>query len=338
MTDSGTPEGQPVLAGWDGPQAGPVPGAWSLPSAPQPGAIPLRPLGLGEIYNGAIASMRQSPAASFAIAAALSAMAGLVTALVSLQVDHVFSQGGLPARGASAWLSGISQVLGLLINLTLAALLALPVGRAMLGSRTGLGAAMRLARPRLPALLGTIALLLVIYFGLWIPFGLLLAAVLATGSSAVVLLLVLLGLATLACEVAAWNLLGFATSVVLLERLGPARSLRRSWQLVRSSFWRVLGIQLLAAIIYLVAAFLITLPFAGSELALVGYTTFHVTVLIVILQAIGAVVAGTVVRPFLAGTSVLLYLDTRMRREGLDLSLRQVTSRALTADDFAGQP
>ncbi len=317
MTDSRTPGGYPAASGWGGPL--------------------LRPLGVGEIFNGAITAMRQSPAASFCIAAVLSGAGGLVGALISLQVDHVFSQDGVPDSGATAWLPGINQLLGLLTGLALAGLIALPVGRSVLGSATGLGEAMRLARPRLPALLGTIALLLLIYCGLWIPFGLLLAVVIASGPPAVVLLLVLVGLATLAAEIAAWNLFGFATSVAVLERLGPARSLRRSWQLVRSSFWRVLGIQLLAAVIYLVSAFLITVPFAGSELLLVGIRTPRDTAATITLQAIGTVVAGAIARPFQAGTSVLLYLDTRMRREGLDLSLRQISGRAVSTDDLSGQ-
>jgi hypothetical protein len=38
-----------------------------------------------------------------------------------------------------------------------------------------------------------------------------------------------------------------AAIAVMLERASPVTALRRSWQLVRTSFWRVLGILLLAA-------------------------------------------------------------------------------------------
>jgi hypothetical protein len=38
---------------------------------------------------------------------------------------------------------------------------------------------------------------------------------------------------------------------------------------------------------------------------------------------LGAIAAGTVTAPFLAGVLALLYIDRRMRGEGLDLVLRR---------------
>ena len=43
---------------------------------------------------------------------------------------------------------------------------------------------------------------------------------------------------------------------------------------------------------------------------------------------IGAVAAGTVTRPITAGVIVLLYVDMRMRKEGLDLALRTASGPA----------
>jgi hypothetical protein len=40
---------------------------------------------------------------------------------------------------------------------------------------------------------------------------------------------------------------------------------------------------------------------------------------------IGAIAAGTVTRPITAGVTVLLYVDMRMRKEGLDLALRSAS-------------
>jgi hypothetical protein len=53
------------------------------------GSIPLRPLSLGEIFNGAVASMRRGPAASLGIAALLSVVAGAAPALATLNVDRL---------------------------------------------------------------------------------------------------------------------------------------------------------------------------------------------------------------------------------------------------------
>jgi hypothetical protein len=41
-----------------------------------------------------------------------------------------------------------------------------------------------------------------------------------------------------------------------------------------------------------------------------------------IIAVVGAIAAGTVTRPITAGVTVLLYVDLRMRKEGLDLALR----------------
>jgi hypothetical protein len=55
-----------------------------------------------------------------------------------------------------------------------------------------------------------------------------------------------------------------------------------------------------------------------------------------IIGAIGSILAATVTRPISAGVNVLLYVDLRMRREGLDLTLRDAAqSQTLTGDEFA---
>ena len=50
---------------------------------------------------------------------------------------------------------------------------------------------------------------------------------------------------------------------------------------------------------------------------------------------IGAIAAGTVTRPITAGVTVLLYVDMRMRKEGLDLALRTASG---TGQPGTGQP
>ena len=52
---------------------------------------------------------------------------------------------------------------------------------------------------------------------------------------------------------------------------------------------------------------------------------------------IGAIAAGTVTRPITAGVTVLLYVDMRMRKEGLDLVLRDAAqNQQMTGEEFAG--
>ncbi|HBW18510.1 MAG TPA: hypothetical protein DEH11_05595, partial [Actinobacteria bacterium] len=57
----------------------------------------------------------------------------------------------------------------------------------------------------------------------------------------------------------------------------------------------------------------------------------------IIIGAIGAIIAGAITRPVLAGAIVLLYVDLRMRQEGLDLALRQAAqSQQMTGDELSG--
>jgi hypothetical protein len=54
-----------------------------------------------------------------------------------------------------------------------------------------------------------------------------------------------------------------------------------------------------------------------------------------IVGAIGSILAATVTRPISAGVNVLLYVDLRMRREGLDLTLRDAAqNQTLTGEEF----
>ncbi len=306
-----------------------------MPAAARlPGDIPLRPLSLGEIFNGAITSMRRSSAATLGSAALLSVAASLAIALITLGLNHLRGTGRVPSAAAGGWLDSLNLIIGFAANVLLLGLVTVVVSRSVLGMTTSLPEVWQLARPRLPALLGTTGLLLLIYCALWVPFALVLAVAVGTGQPVVILLLLVVGLATVLAEVAGWTLLSMAAVVVVLERTGPGTALRRSWQLVRTSFWRILGILLLTALIYFVVSEIIALPFAGAELAAVGgLGRFHVSLLSVTLAGLGGILGGTIARPFLAGVTVLLYCDTRMRREGLDLVLRSGESGPLQARD-----
>jgi hypothetical protein len=132
-----------------------------------------------------------------------------------------------------------------------------------------------------------------------------------------------------------------AGPVVVLERDGPARSLARSWRLVQRSFWRVFGISVLAGLIVVVTAGVLQIPFGviaglagGGNSFLPGSGGSFSGVLI---SAVGGIVAGAVTRPISAGVAVLLYVDLRMRREGLDLVLQgaAASGSAPTGDEFA---
>ncbi len=150
-------------------------------------------------------------------------------------------------------------------------------------------------------------------------------------------------LAVLAATIWLYVVLSLANPAVVLEQLGPVAALRRSARLARGSFWRLFGIELLAAIIVAVAAGVIEIPFLiGAALAGGSGGLFaaggagNVSVLAAIISAIGSIIASSVTRPISAGVTVLLYLDMRMRKEGLDIVLRNAAQREhLSGDELS---
>jgi hypothetical protein len=332
--------------------------------------IPLRPLGVGEILDGAFTSIRRNPRATLGIAAILLTLSGVVTTALAATLINSVGPITLPSAGeqltqqqlhhlASSLLdvfvplAGVSLVLSFIVDIVLTGLLTVVIGRSVLGHKVTAGEAWQIARPRLLPLLGVTLLIPLIILGLWLALGIvvvLLAVAHAPGG--LIALVAVPGVIAATC-LSIWFAIMFrmAGPVVVLEREGARRSLGRSWRLVRGSFWRVFGITLLAALIVLVSTGVLQIPFSllagivsggsGSTSFMTGGSLFGAgsgSVAGLIIGAIGGIVAGSVTRPISAGVAVLLYVDMRMRREGLDLVLQTATSGGEappTGDEFA---
>jgi hypothetical protein len=66
-----------------------------------------------------------------------------------------------------------------------------------------------------------------------------------------------------------------------------------------------------------------------------------VTAVVLTIGVLGSIAAGMITAPFLAGVLALLYLDRRMRAEGLDLVLRwhaRASTRPSAATTTLGAP
>jgi hypothetical protein len=344
-------------AGTGPPRHGPWP---SQPQAPKPGVIPLRPLGVGELLDGAFTSIRRNPRATLGIAALLLTASAVITTTVSLLLVHYVGSVTLPAPGQQltdaqatrlltrllevlAPTAAVSAVLAFIVDTVLTGLLTVVIGRLVLGYKITAGEAWRIARPRIPALVGATLLIPLILLGVWAVYAVVLV-ILAVAHAPGVLIGVLAVLGAIAAIVLTiWFAIMFrmAGPAVVLEREGPARALARSWRLVRGSFWRVFGITLLAGLIVLVTAGVLQIPFgllaamAGGGNSLLPSTGGNAAGILI--SAVGGVVAGAVARPISAGVAVLLYVDLRMRREGLDLVLQTAagSDTAPTGDEFA---
>jgi hypothetical protein len=309
----------------------PPPGYVAAPQPLKPGVIPLRPLTLTDILNGAVAYIRANPKATLGLTTVVVVIAQIISLV--LQIVPLAATGELgvlrgeeastaAALGSSA--SGIASALTTgLSAVILSGMLTVIVGRAVFGAGITIEEAWRRVRGRLLALIG-FSLMWLLGIVILIAIVVVVVAVVATMSGVAAFVLAIpLGLAVIALLVYLWTVLSFAAPLIVLERLGVFPSISRSVRLIRNDFWRVLGIKLLATIVAGVVAAAVSIPFSvGGQILLFG-TKSTTTVLISLgLIAIGGAIGQIITEPFSAGAVVLLYTDRRIRAEAFDLVLQ----------------
>jgi hypothetical protein len=108
-------------------------------------------------------------------------------------------------------------------------------------------------------------------------------------------------------------------ATLVLEGTSIPTGLRRGWRLTRGSFWRLLGIYVLTSIMVGVVASLIVTPTFLISTAIGD--PLQVSFASIALTSVANVIAYTLTTSFMAAVLALLYVDLRMRREGLDVEL-----------------
>jgi hypothetical protein len=321
---------------------------WTPPA--KPGVVPLRPLALGDLLDGAVQTMRQNPRVMLGLSAAVMAVAAVLsTAFILVGLPRMASgietaDDRLQAEQVASLLTGgvISFLLPLLVQtlatIVLTGILMVAVSQAVLGRRPTVGEVWGRARPRLLALIGLSllsALIVVLVMAVAIvPGVLLLVADRSVGGG-----VALAGgiVVAIAAAVLIYVRLAFAAPALLLERLGIGAALARSWRLVAGSWWRTFGILALGAIIAAAINGLVQLPFSlvgnlvgalvgSGDAQSLGDVTSGMQIALVITN-VGSVLASTVTAPFTAALTALLYIDLRIRREGLDVALARAAAQ-----------
>ncbi|HBF82131.1 MAG TPA: hypothetical protein DD420_20015 [Streptomyces sp.] len=326
----------PPAPGWGG---APGPG-WGgrPPMAAKPGVIPLRPLGVLEILDGAVSTMRAHWRPVLGISLTISVVTEIIAILLqryvlpeptSIDPNAVGSEALRQASESmqSELLSTApATVIGMIATLFTTSLLTVVVSRSVLGRGVTLREAWSEARPRILPLLG-LTLLLSLMSAAIMTVGLLPGLLIDGGAGLALALLGFIG----AVVVVLWLMIRFtlAAPALMLERQPVLTSLRRSAKLVRGSWWRIFGILALTYLMVIVVTLIITIPFgiiavtADSEglgdLLKGDSPDFGWPFLIV--TGIGEVIVSTLAYPFTAGVMALLYIDRRIRREALDLDL-----------------
>ncbi|OBJ32628.1 hypothetical protein A5631_08105 [Mycolicibacter heraklionensis] len=299
----------------------------------KPGIIPLRPLSLTDIYNGAVGYIRANPKTVLGLTAVVVVATQIISGIALFGLLSALGPSG-PGRSSSelsggdvaAWLTGSvgAAIVTALGTIVLTGLLTVVVGRAVFGSPITIAEAWAIVRDRfgpligLTALIGLAAAVLCGFAAALIAF-----AEGAGGTGAAVLIAVPMVPALIAALAYGYTVLVFAPTVIVLERQPVFEAMRRSFYLVRNSFWRVLGIMALTALIVSLISSAVAFPFNifgmivthGAD-ALTGGAQLG------LFSRIGTTIGQIIVLPFSAGVSVLLYTDRRIRGEAFDLVLR----------------
>ncbi|MCX5343183.1 glycerophosphoryl diester phosphodiesterase membrane domain-containing protein [Streptomyces atratus] len=328
--------GGPQGPGWGG---GPHGAGWRQPPvAAKPGVIPLRPLGVGEILDGAVSTMRAHWRTVLGITLTVSVIAQIAIILVQRYLlpepaaidPNATGSEALRQTADSAQSSLVNSVPSLLITmiatLITTSVLTVVISRSVLGRPVTLSDAWAEARPRLAQLLG-LTLLLALISAAIMTAGLLPGMLVGSAAGAG---LIVIGLMA-AFVVVIWLMVRFclASPALMLERQSITTSMRRSAKLVRGAWWRTFGILALTGLLTLVVSVIIAIPFSVIAMAMDGggvgsfltdgSTDFGWPFLIV--SGIGQVITATITYPLSAGVMALLYIDQRIRREALDIEL-----------------
>jgi hypothetical protein len=309
-----------------------------LGAAHKPGAMPLRPLSLGDMYDAAFRIIRFNPKATVGSAVLVSAVAmaipvvitAVLTATMSLSVDDsgnadessiVGVVGSLGSLGLGSVLASFGTILvtGMVSHVTAAA---------AVGRRLTLGEAWAATRGKrwrlvgLAVLLGLSAVLIfVVYALLW-----LLVVVASSNSTVAILIWGLVSVPAFLCFLV-WfwvRIYYLPVPALMLERVGILGAIGRGFRLTRSQFWRTLGIALLTLIVVSIAGGVLGIPIGVvGQVATFAVGAQYALLILVLTQALTQVVSAAFVTPFTAAVTSLQYLDQRMRKEAYDVELMQ---------------
>jgi len=281
----------------------------------QPGWYPLRPLTVGEILRGAAQLTRRhfrvlGPIALLISLLSASATVGLLSAggvLRSVADGSLLTVPAHPTPEQAAALWGpLVKVIGFASGGLLISLIGAPLLAAV-----AVGFAASSATQRSPVAPG---LALARLKGRW-------ALLLAT--SAAVAVLIAAGLVALVVPgVMLWLILMPVGPVIGMERLSFKASMRRAAALSRGFKGRILGVTVLALVIESVLSQLVSGIVVAAARALTD------PVHIFLLRDGVSVLISMVTLPWLASVTAMLYIDIRMRREGLARALYATIARS----------
>jgi hypothetical protein len=258
------------------------------------GCVPMRPLGLADILDGSFRAIRRNPRATLGPSAALAVLQVGLTAGLQLAAYRSLNTVQLDLVA--------TLLISAVLSTVLTGMLTVVVTQDVLGVRSTVREMVTRMRGRIWALVGlaltvavleTLALLPLLALGIWL-----------------------------------WGLWAVAVPAMVVERATIRGALTRSQRLVAGLWWRVWGIRALGFLLAGLLGLFVTVPFVllasfVTDSGLLPDASSGTPVVYLLIVSVGAVLSATLTAPIRAGVDALLYLDLRMRREGLDIVMRQ---------------
>ncbi|MFV0460074.1 MAG: hypothetical protein ACK5MT_15015 [Actinomycetales bacterium] len=318
---------------------------YALHLGAKPGVIPLRPLTLGDILDGTFQVMRRLPGPIFGSAAIVATVMAMATTfatwVMATQLAGMLDSSTAPAAeemvgtfalASAVWI--VSTAIAFLAQAVLSGVLVVPTGKATTGHGITFAEVWREALPRAGALIGWALLLTVAEVAVFVLTAApVIALTVALNEPGWLFLLFLLIPAWLAGLVWVLGRLSFVPAVMMLEKVGIGRGFSRSRSLSTGSFWRIVGILVLGMIITWMVALVLSVPgsiISGIVAAIQEpdpASALGGTPLQLMVNALTLILTRTIALPFMSILTTMVYVDTRIRREGLDVQLARAAAQ-----------
>lgn len=287
----------------------------------------LRPLGFGEVLDGAFSLYRRN-FGSFVATALFPSLALLVAGvLYALAMARAIQQEGSVAGASTAVtgpLLGLVGV-GVLVMLLSWAALARQAAQAFTGAPIGTGEGLRAGLHAMLPLLGASFLAIVATLVGVAAAGLVGAILMmigaAIGTVVGVIFTVVMFLGILLAYATGGALFAGAIPPIVVEGRGPLSALTRSFDLLRGAYWRVVGLIAVSIIIAYLPVAGVTFLTGTSSMMFNPATTDMPGAGALVAQQVLGWVATVLTTPFVVSAIVLNYFDRRVRTEGLDVQV-----------------
>ena len=304
-----------------------------MTQGPGPNLIPLTKLTLSEIMSGSLNSLRRMPKTLLGIglfSGFIIGLSNIITTALIVKNGETLKMPELPnpadvitqqqieelvlALAPTLKVGVITAVVLFFVQAVTAGMFTHVVGNAIIGKKINASESWQRTRPQLMRVIGLsiISFLLptlAIFVGLFIGVAL----------SGINSILVFVGLGIgLIAAVYCWIGLYVSIPTLVLEDSKLIIAFKRSFYLARTNTFRVLGIGIIGIITSQAISIVVSTPFALFAQSEVSQDP---TTSSIFMSSMGSIFGYTVMLPFIASFTTLLYTDLRIRKENIATEL-----------------